>query len=164
MQTYQASIHYTLVRSGDTDPLTHPLRFVDYMRGAFEDCAREESLWLISMNPKCRPIARTLLRTGPLAAAMVSPRDLFRVALHADANAIAVVRGEPGEDVAMTKHDHRALKHFGETAGWLSIQLVDYLVLSTRDSLRNPRFSSWRSTSDRSPNPSPLPSYPPLRR
>lgn len=146
MQTYQASLHYTLVRSGDTDPLTHPLRFTEYMRGAFADCAGEESLWLISMNPKCRPIARTLLRTGPLAAAMVSPRDLFRVALHADANAIAVVRGEPGEDVAMTIHDTRALKRFSENAGWLSIEFVDYIIISANDNLRKPRFSSWRAT------------------
>jgi DNA repair protein RadC len=145
MQTFQASIHYTLVRSGDSDPLTRPELFVEYMQGAFVDCAKEQSLWLISMNPKCRPIARTLLRTGPLVAAMTSPRDLFRVALHADANAIAVVRGEPSEDVAMTVHDHRALKRFGETAGWLSIKFVDYLILSTADDLPRPLFHSWRT-------------------
>ncbi len=145
MQTYQASIHYTLVRSGDHDPLTQPKLFIEYMQGAFEDCADQESLWLISMNPKCRPIARTLVRTGPLVAAMTSPRDLFRVALQADANAIAVVRGEPSLNVAMTVHDIRALKRFGETAAWLGIQFVDYLVLSTSESLRNPLFYSWRT-------------------
>jgi DNA repair protein RadC len=149
MQTYQASLHYTLIRVGATDPLTKPITFVDYMAGAFEDCAQEESLWLISMNPKCRPIARTLLRTGPLVAAMTSPRDLFRVALYADANAIAVVRGEPSENVAMTDHDRRALKRFGETAGWLNIQFVDYLIVSARDDLRRPVFYSWSAESRR---------------
>jgi len=144
MQIYQTTLHYTLVQLGATDPLTKPLTYVEYMQGAFEDGAREESLWLISMNPKCRPIARTLLRTGPLVAAMTSPRDLFRVALQADANAIAVVRGEPGEDVALTRHDQRALKRFGETAVWLGIQFVDYLVISTRDDLASPRYRSWR--------------------
>lgn len=81
MQTYQASLHYTLVRLGDHDRLGKPLTFVDYMAGAFEDCASQESLWLISMNPKWRPIARTLVKTGPLVATMTSPRELFRVAL-----------------------------------------------------------------------------------
>jgi len=85
------------------------------------------------------------LRTGPLVAAMTSPRDLFRVALHADANAIAIVRGEPGEEVMMTQHDRRALKRFGETAGYLGMQFVDYLIISTQDELRKPRFHSWRS-------------------
>jgi len=132
------------VRTGDHDPLTQPLRFIEYMEGAFEDCAHEESLWLISMNPKCRPIARTLLRTGPLVAAMTSPRDVFRVALQADANAIAVVRGTPGLDVSLTVHDTRALKRFGEAAGWLSIRFVDYLVISTCDRLPHPPFRSWR--------------------
>jgi len=144
MQTYQASIHYTLVRTGDHDPLTQPRRFIEYMEGAFEDCAHEESLWLISMNPKCRPIARTLLRTGPLVAAMISPRDVFRVALQADANAIAVIRGTPGLDVSLTVHDQRALKRFGEASGWLNIQFVDYLVLSTATALPRPMFHSWR--------------------
>ena len=145
MQTYQASLHYTLIQSGATDPLTKPTTYVDYMTGAFKDCSHEESLWLISMNPKCRPIARTLLRTGPLVAAMTSPRDLFRVALLADANAIAIVRGEPSENVTMTVHDTRALKRFGETAGWLSIQFVDYLIVSTRDDLGSPVFRSWNA-------------------
>ena len=147
MQIYQLTPHYTLVRSNDHDPLTQPALFIEYMQGAFEDCPpREESLWLISMNPKCRPIARTLLRTGPLVAAMTSPRDLFRVALQADANAIAVVRGEPGRDVNLTVHDTRALKRFGETAGWLGIRFVDYLVLSTGTDLKAPVFHSWRQS------------------
>lgn len=145
MQTFETSLHYRLVRMGDLDPLTKPKLFVDYMSGAFTDCAHEESLWLISMNPKNRPISRTLLRSGPLAAAMTLPRDLFKIALLADAYAIAVVRGEPSEDVAMTKHDHRVLKRFGETAGWLGIEFVDYLIVSTRDDLRQPVFHSWNA-------------------
>lgn len=147
MQIYQMTPHYTLVKSGDHDPLTQPTLFLEYMQGAFEDCPpHEESLWLISMNPKCRPIARTLLRTGPLVAAMTSPRDLFRVALQADAHAISVVRGEPGLNVAMTVHDIRAVKRFGETAGWLNIQFIEYLVLSTSDNLKTPLFCSWRAS------------------
>ncbi len=58
MQTFETSLHYRLVRTGDIDPLTKPKLFVDYMLGAFADCAREESLWLISMNPKRRPISQ----------------------------------------------------------------------------------------------------------
>ncbi len=143
MQTFETSLHYRLVWMGDLDPLTKPKLFVDYMLGAFADCASEESLWLISMNPKNRPISRTLLRSGPMAAAMTLPRDLFKIALHADAYAIAVVRGEPSEDVAMTKHDHRVVKRFGETAGWLGIEFVDYLIVSTSDDLRRAVFHSW---------------------
>jgi len=78
------------------------------------------------------------------ARTAVSPQDLFRVALRADANAIAVVREEPAKDVAMAKHDLRAPKRFGEIAAWLNIQFVDYLVLSARSGLRQPRFHSWR--------------------
>ncbi|MBI2512175.1 MAG: hypothetical protein HYV96_09350 [Opitutae bacterium] len=144
MQTFETSLHYRLVRLGDSDPLTKPMTFVEYMLGAFADCAREESLWLITMNPKHRPISRTLLRSGPMAAAMTPPRDLFRVALLADANAIAIVRGEPSENVAMTKHDYRVVKRFGETAGWLGIEFVDYLIVSTRDDLKSHIFNSWR--------------------
>lgn len=145
MQTFETSLHYRLVRLGDSDPLTKPTTFVDYMLGAFTDCAREESLWLITMNPKHRPISRTLLRSGPMAAAMTPPRDLFKVALLADANAIAVIRGEPSEEVGMSKHDHRVLKRFGETAGWLGIEFVDYLIVSTSDDLQRPLFHSWNA-------------------
>jgi hypothetical protein len=44
MQTFETSLHYRLVRLGDSDPLTKPMTFVDYMLGAFADCAHEESL------------------------------------------------------------------------------------------------------------------------
>ncbi|MEO6003414.1 MAG: JAB domain-containing protein [Opitutus sp.] len=148
MQAYQASLHYTLIQVPASDPLTKPATYVDYMAGAFQDCAHEQSLWLICMNPKCRPIARTLVRTGPLVAAMTSPRDLFRVALQADAGAIAVVRGQPGTDVTLTVHDQRALKRFGETAGWLGIKFVDYLVISTSEDLEEPLYRSWRRSAD----------------
>jgi DNA repair protein RadC len=86
-----------------------------------------------------------LLRTGPLVAATTLPRDLFRVALQADANAIAVVRGTPRQDVSLTVHDQHALKRFGETAGWLSIRFVDYLIISTDAGLTRPSFLSWRT-------------------
>ncbi len=79
-----------------------------------------------------------------MAAAMTLPRDLFKIALLADAYAIAVVRGEPSGDVVMTKHDYRVVKRFGETAGWLGIEFVDYLIVSTRDDLKSHIFNSWR--------------------
>ena len=107
------------------------------MTGAFvESTQSEASLWLISLNSKWRPMGRTLLRTGPLAATMTMPRDLFRVALLAEANAIAIVRGEPSGNVAMTKHDERALKNFSDAAAWLNIEFVDYMVISTNDAGR----------------------------
>ncbi len=147
MQTFEISLQYRMVRIGDADPLTNPKSFVDYMTGAFvERTQEEESLWLISMNPKWRPMGRTLLRIGPLAATMTMPRDLFRVALLAEANAIAIVRGEPSKNVEMTKHDERALKTFRETAVCLNIEFVDYLILSTGDDRRWPLFYSWRAT------------------
>ncbi|MEO6995851.1 MAG: JAB domain-containing protein [Lacunisphaera sp.] len=145
MQIYQALLQYTLVQLGGTDPLTKPNTFVNYMIGAFADVSHEESLWLISMNPKCRPIARTLLRTGPLVAAMTSPRDLFRAALQADAHTIAVVRGEPTGEPLLTVHDQQALKRFNETAGYLNIRFIDYLVISTRDDHQGPQFHSWKN-------------------
>lgn len=146
MQTFETSLHYRLVRMGDNDPLTKPKLFADYMRGAFTDCADTESLWLISMNPKQRPISRTLIRIGPMAAAITPPRDVFKVTLMAEARAIVVVRGEPSEDVTMTKHDHRMVMRLGETARWLGIEFLDYLVVSRRDDLRKPRFHSWQQS------------------
>lgn len=86
------------------------------------------------------------MRAGPLVAGMILPRDLFRVALHADADAIAMVRGEPSLDVELTVHDRGALKWMSETARGLHIEFVDYLVISTCDGLCKPLFRSWRAS------------------
>lgn len=42
MQTHFASAHYTLIRLPAGDPLTTPMTFVEFMTGAFEDCAGTE--------------------------------------------------------------------------------------------------------------------------
>lgn len=141
MQIFEMTPHYTLVRVGDSDPFTQPLHYVEYMQGAW---TKEESLWLISLNPKCRPIARTLIKRGPLTAAMTSAREVFKVALRLDANAIAIVRSEPGAEVELTKQDRSAVRRYGETAGYLGIKFVDYLVVSMREERHGPRFCSWR--------------------
>jgi DNA repair protein RadC len=86
-----------------------------------------------------------VVRTGLLVAAVTMPRELFRVALLAEANAIAIVRGEPTENVALTVHDQGAIRRFKQAADSLSIQFIDYLVLSTRDDLPKPLLYSWNA-------------------
>ena len=148
MQIYQASLHYTLVSLGSDDPLRTAPAFAEFMTGAFADCLEVESLWLISMNPTGRAIARTLLRTGPCAAVMTSARDIFRAALHVDAHAIAVVRGEPSGSVQLTPTDRRMQKEYATAGEYLNIRFLDYLVLSTREYLPKPLFDSWRHPAD----------------
>ena len=45
----------------------------------------------------------------------------------------------------MSKHDHRVLKRFGETAGWLGIEFVDYLIVSTSDDLQTISYAVVRN-------------------
>src|SRR5436189_5833292 len=99
MQTFEMSLHWRLVHLGERDQLKTPKQIVAYMVGAFTDCATTESLWVISFSVNRWVIGRACLRTGPCVTAWPHLREIVRVAILADARAIAIVRGEPGADV-----------------------------------------------------------------
>ena len=96
---------------------------------------------MVCMNPKRRPICRFHLGSGPLVASAVSVRDVFRVALLAEARSIACLRtqgsfGPPRPGLA----DGRLLSGLRVTAQHLNIELADYLVASRRSD----EYHSWR--------------------
>lgn len=142
MQTFQASLKHELVRVGDCEPLTSPHHIVEYMLGAFANCQKVESLWVICLAPKRRPINRTCVRESPLVAAMTHAREFLLVTILAEARAVALVRGEPSLNVKPTVHDLNALRRWREAARTLDVELLDYLIVSTCDGAEGPVFRS----------------------
>ena len=106
----------------------------------------QETFWILCMNPKRRPLFRQRMKSGPLVAAQVVPRDVIRVALLAEARSIALMRTNCGSGALNpTLADGRLLWTIRESPKHLNIEIADYLI--TR--LSGSDYHSGRETDPR---------------
>lgn len=133
MQVYEMTAQYHLVRLGSEEPLTTPEKIVEYMQGAFADAPTVESVWVISLNTKCRPLARTKITSGTLTASLVHPREVFRVALLTSAAKIVLVHNHPSGDPEPSREDGRVTRVMSEAAKVMQVDLVDHVVIGTKE-------------------------------
>ena len=127
----------------DEEPLTSTRRLLAYLITGLKDDA-PSSFWIACMNPKRRPICRVRINFGVLVATQVIPRDVFRVALLAEARSIACLRTAERE-TKPTLADGRLLFTLRETSKLLGIEFADYLIARCRDH----DFYSWHDTDRR---------------
>ncbi len=86
MQVYEITPQYHLVRLGNEEPLDRPEQIVRYMDGAFAAEPTVESVWVIALNTKFRPLGRVKISSGTLNSCLVHPREVFRAAIMAGIN------------------------------------------------------------------------------
>jgi DNA repair protein RadC len=48
------------------------------MRGAFDESPVQESVWVIAVNRRNKPIARSMVTLGTSTSTLVAPSDVFR--------------------------------------------------------------------------------------
>ncbi len=96
--------------------------------GHFTEKDREELL-VVPLDGKNQVLGFHVVSVGTLTASLVHPREVFKVAILANAAALILVHGHPSgspepsaEDVAIT----RRLKEAGELLG---IRLLDHVVI-----------------------------------
>ena len=95
MQVYEITPQYHLVRLGNEEPLDRPEQVVRYMDGAFAAEPTVESVWVIALNTKFRPLGRVKISSGTLNSCLVHPREVFRAAIMASACSIVLVHNHP---------------------------------------------------------------------
>ena len=129
MRIYEASIAYNVVQQGPVEPLNTPEKIVDYLRDAFERQPTVETLWLICLNRKNRPLGRTLITSGTLTGSLVHPREVFKPAVLSSAAAIVVAHNHPGGDPAPSSADLQVTRRLREAASAMDIELIDHVIV-----------------------------------
>ena len=90
MRIYEASIAYSIVQLGDVTALNAPEKITEYLRDAYAKNPCQESLWVVCLDRKNKPISRTMVTLGTLTCALAHPREVFKIAILASAAAIVV--------------------------------------------------------------------------
>ena len=81
MRIYEASIAYNLLKLGDVDALTTPKKIAEYLEDAYAKTPYQETLWVICLDRKNKPLSRTMVTMGTLTCALAHPREIFKIAI-----------------------------------------------------------------------------------
>jgi DNA repair protein RadC len=146
MQVYEITPQYHLVRLGNEEPLDRPEQIVRYMDGAFAAEPTVESVWVIALNTKFRPLGRVKISSGTLNSCLVHPREVFRAAIMASACSIVLVHNHPSGDPAPSSADCTITRKIRESGQVMQIELLDHVIIGcTVDDPLGTGYYSFRS-------------------
>lgn len=129
MQVYEITPQYHLVRLGNEEPLDRPEQIVRYMEGAFAAEPTVESVWVIALNSKFRPLGRTKVGSGTLTSCLVHPREIFRAAIMASACRIVLIHNHPSGDPMPSSADCAITRKIREAGEIMQIELLDHVII-----------------------------------
>lgn len=129
MQVYEVTAQYHLVRLGNEEPIEDVAKIVRYMEGAFDAEPTVESVWVIALNMKFRPLGRIKISSGILNSCLVHPREVFRAAVMTAAARIVLVHNHPSGDPQPSCADFTVTKSIRTAAEVMQIELVDHVII-----------------------------------
>ena len=133
MRIYEASIAYNLVQLGDVDALNTPRKIAEYLEDAYAKTPYQETLWVICLDRKSKPLSRTMVTMGTLTCALAHPREIFKIAILASAAAIAVSHNHPSGDPTPSAADLQMTRQLKDAAKIIGIDLLDHVVVGTTE-------------------------------
>ena len=133
MRIYEATIAYNLVQLGDVDALNTPQKVTDYLADAYAKTPYQETLWVICLDRKNKPLSRTMVTLGTLTCSLAHPREIFKIAILASAAAIVVSHNHPSGDPAPSAQDVQLTRQLREAAKIIGIELQDHVIVGAAE-------------------------------
>jgi DNA repair protein RadC len=133
MRIYEAKVEYRLVQEGRQELVNTAEKVVTYMEGAFDEAPVSEMFYVISLSRKNRPLGRSRITLGTATAALAHPREVFRVAILANACAIVCVHNHPSGDPGPSSADVQLTRILKEASKTVEIDMVDHIIIGTKD-------------------------------
>ncbi len=106
----------------------NPSSVADYF---MEDMRHEpkERACVCMLDMKCHYLGSQVLSIGSTSASIVSPRDIFKEALRANASAIILLHNHPSGDPQPSREDERITARIAECGRLLQIGLADHIII-----------------------------------
>jgi len=108
-----------------------------------------EQFAVIPLTSKNYAIGLHIASMGTLDAALISPANVFKAALLANAAACILAHNHPSGDATVSAEDIRVTKQIIEAGRIMSISVLDHVVLGATDkftSLRESGLADFRAT------------------
>ncbi len=130
----------TLSGEGQRPQVSEPRGAADLFQSYIGDADREIFAVLL-LDTKNRIIGISTVSIGTLNAALVHPREIFKLALAANAAAVILGHNHPSGDPTPSPEDLEVTKRIRDAGELMGISVLDHVVLG-----ENGRFVSFRET------------------
>ena len=125
--------------------VTGPNSAYGVFKTVFTPGDEKEELFVLLLNPKCRPICEPLRMTrGSHDFAPAFARDVFKEALKWGAHSLMVAHNHPSGDPTPSKADLDFTRRLVELGRLAEVKLLDHLILGDADSEEGRGFVSIR--------------------
>lgn len=129
MRVYEAQLSYQLRELGDARPLNQPEQVAEYLSSAFGENPTQEAFWVILLNRKNYPMARTRITLGTLTSSLVHPREVFKAAILASAASVIAAHNHPSGDPSPSAADLQVTRQLREAARVIDIDFLDHVIV-----------------------------------
>lgn len=123
--------------------LDTPERVADLLREEFRECP-VESFQVILLNTRRRLIRIERISQGTLDTLLVHPREVFRLAITANAAAIVVVHNHPSGDPTPSEADIKVTRDLIRAGQLLKIDVLDHVIVGRPTHERPKDYASLR--------------------
>jgi DNA repair protein RadC len=89
----------------------------------------QEAFYCIYLDRKNHPLGRHLITLGTATGTLVSPREVFRGAILANAVDLCVAHNHPSGDPAPSSADVQVTRALREASKILQIELLDHVIV-----------------------------------
>ena len=93
------------------------------------DKLERESFVVVALNAKNEPTHIEVVSTGSLTASIVHPREVFKMAILANAHGVVCVHNHPSGDPRPSEEDRKITKRLKEAGELLGIPLIDHIII-----------------------------------
>ena len=135
----------------ERNPITGPWAVKKCIEPLLVDADRELFV-VLALDARNRPIGTNIVSIGSLSASVVHPREVFKFAILANANALILAHNHPSGDPEPSQDDREITKRLQEAGTLMGIEILDHLILG----------ESWLSFKERGWMWAPIKSQPSL--
>jgi len=115
-------------KSGPRTGIEGPEHVAQVLSRYLEHADREHFVALM-LDAKNRIIGIHTVSVGSLFAALVSPREVFKAAILANAASVVVAHNHPSGDVTPSPEDIQVTKTLSEAGKLLDIEVLDHVIV-----------------------------------
>ena len=128
---------------GESPVLDNPEAIADYLRE--ENRAHDvECFRVLLLNTRRRLIRMEYISDGTVDTILVSPREVFRAAISANASAIVLLHNHPSGDPTPSEADIKVTRDLIRAGQLLKIEVLDHVVLGRRTAERSKDYASLK--------------------
>ena len=94
-------------------------------------CLSQEEVWLLLLDNRMKRIREVVVTRGTVKCSVVSPRDIFRLALKHKAVCIVLMHNHPSGNPVPSKEDCELTKTVRELGVMMQLPLLDHIIFGS---------------------------------